>query len=51
MEQQLVFFLALALGLIFEGLAIWLMVRADTLNAYVRAKSEMIAEQTAKKAR
>ncbi|MCP5111105.1 MAG: DNA recombination protein RmuC [bacterium] len=47
MEQQLVFFLALAVGLIFGGLAVWLMLRADTNNAYGRAKSEMVAEHTA----
>ncbi len=47
MEQQLAFFLALAAGLIFGGLAVWLMLRADTHNAYARAKAEMEAEHRA----
>jgi len=47
LEQQLAFFLALAAGLIFGGLAVWLMLRADTHNAYARAKAEMEAEHRA----
>ena len=47
LEQQLTFFLALAVGLIFGGLAIWLMLRTDTNSAYARARSEVVAEQTA----
>jgi len=43
-EQQLTFFLALAVGLIFGGLAIWIMLRADTKNAYARAQGEVAAE-------
>ena len=46
MEQQLTFFLALAVGLIFGGLAVWLMMRAESNNAYNRAKSELTSEQT-----
>ena len=44
MEQQLTFFLALAVGLVFGGLAVWLMLRADTSGAYGRAKAELAAE-------
>ena len=43
MEQQLAFFLALAVGLIFGGLAVWLMLRAETHNSYAHAKAEMAA--------
>ncbi len=44
MEQQLTFFLALAVGLIFGSLAVWLMLRADTKNAYGRAYSQARTE-------
>jgi len=44
LEQQVAFFLALAVGLVFGGLAVWLMLRADTNNAYGRAKSELASE-------
>lgn len=44
MDQQLTFFLALAVGLIFGALAVWLMLRAETSNAYRRAKAELAAE-------
>lgn len=47
MEQQLTFFLALALGLVFGGLAAWLMLRTETNAAYARAKTETLAEQKA----
>lgn len=47
MEQQLTFFLALAVGLIFGGLGIWLIMRADTNAAYGRAKGELAAEMNA----
>lgn len=43
MEQQLAFFLALAVGLIFGGLAVWLMLRTETHNSYAHAKAEMAA--------
>jgi len=46
-EQQLTFFLALAVGLVFGGLAIWIMLRADTRNTYERARAEVAAEQKA----
>jgi DNA recombination protein RmuC len=41
------FFLALAVGLVFGGLAVWLMQRGDASNAYARGKSESAAEITA----
>lgn len=47
MEQQLTFFLALAVGLVFGGLAIWIMLRADTKNTYARARAEVAAEHKA----
>jgi len=47
LEQQLAFFLALAVGLVFGGLAVWLMLRADTSNAFARAKAQMAGELSA----
>jgi DNA recombination protein RmuC len=44
LEQQLTFFLALAVGLIFGALAVWLMLRADTKNAYGRAYTQAKTE-------
>ncbi len=41
------FFLALAVGLVFGGLAVWLMLRADAASAYARARGELAAELSA----
>jgi len=46
-EQQLTFFLALTVGLVFGGLTIWIMLRADTKNVYTRARSDVAAEHKA----
>ena len=44
MEQQLTFFLALAAGIVFGAVAVWLMLRSDANSAYARAKSELVGE-------
>jgi len=43
-EQQLTFFLALAAGIVFGAVAVWLMLRSDANSAYARAKSELAGE-------
>lgn len=44
MEQQLTFFLALAAGIVFGAVAVWLMLRSEANSAYSRAKSELVGE-------
>ena len=44
MEQQLTFFLALAAGIMFGAVAVWLMLRSEANSAYARAKSELVGE-------
>ena len=44
MEQQIAFFLASILGLLFGALVVWRVMRADTNSAYARAKSETAGE-------
>jgi DNA recombination protein RmuC len=46
-EQQVTFFLALAVGLIFGGLAVWLILRTDAQNSYARGQAEVQAEYAA----
>lgn len=44
--EPMTFFLALAAGLLFGGIAVWLMLRGDAANAYSSAKAEAAAEIT-----
>ena len=51
MAPELIFFLALAFGIIFGGSVVWFMLRTDTNNAYAKAKTELAAELSSMKER